>query len=65
MTGLSEMPIVRNLPQGKLYTHTMADGTKVMLRDFDRSNVGEWTLDFAKVPEMKVNKLEIKFVYEK
>ena len=43
----------------------MADGTKVMLRDFNQNNVGKWTLDFAKVPEMKFNKLDIKFIYDK
>ena len=66
MMGLTEMPKPIPKPKGIMYTHTMEDGTKASLRDFAKSETGAlWKLDFAKVPEVKANKLEIKFIYDK
>ena len=66
MMGISEMPKPSIKPKGIMYIHTMEDGTKVALRNFAESETGaQWTLDFAKVAQVKANKLDIKFIYDK
>ena len=65
MMGLVEMPKPRAMPKGIIYTHTMEDDTKVTLRDYADSVTGaRWTLDFAKAPEIKASKVEIKFIHD-
>ena len=65
MMGITEMPKFRVYPKGIMYIHTMEDGIKVALRNFAESETGaQWTLDFAKIPGMKVNKLEVKFIHD-
>lgn len=65
MTGAANMPKPIIRPKGVIYPYTMADGTKVGLRNLSKSDTGvQWTLDFAKKPEMNVTKLEIKLIHD-
>ena len=67
MTGLSEMPKLRDIPKRRLSNYTMEDGTKVVLRDFSDSakTMGpHWTIEFFNIPTLKVSRLEIKMVIE-
>ncbi len=65
MIEASEMPAQRKHPKGVYYPYTMKDGTKAVLRSFadsERLMGRHWTIEFAKIPSVKVNKLEIKFI---
>lgn len=65
MTGVTEMPEPILTPKGITYRYVLEDGTKVALRNFAKSDTGaQWTLDFAKIPDAKASRMEIKLVID-
>lgn len=62
LIGKSEMP-TPNINGDKIsFSLKLDDGTSLTLRNFSSSNVGKWTLEVAKNPEVKQKKtVEIKF----
>ena len=66
MAKIEEMPPSIIKPKGTIYSTKLDDGTKVTLRNFEQSDSGSaWTLEFAKIPNVNVSRLEIKFHYDK
>ncbi len=65
MTGATEMPEPIFTPKGIIYRYALEDGAKVALRNFAKSDTGaQWTLDFAKIPDAKVSRMEIKLMID-
>ena len=65
MIGLSKIPAAKDIPSGIVFSHIMADGSKAALRNFAKSEneIGpRWTIEFVKLPNSKVRRVEIKLV---
>lgn len=57
--------VITAMPEPRVLPYTMEDETKVALRNFADSERGaQWTLDFAKVSEIKDSKVKIKFIHD-
>lgn len=67
MIGKSDLSMATIHPKGILFPHTMEDGSKTVLRNFSNSQdsmVPHWTIEFAKIPDVWVSRVEIKLVID-